>query len=154
MTATTMPPPVPGRAPPPRGWLSRNGTWLVPSLLVAGVAAVAAFVFLLFSLVAGSMRGTDAYRQAVAITAADAIVQSRLGQPIEPGRFIMGSLQESGGSGSADLAIPVHGPKGEATVHVEASKSAGEWRLDTLVVAFDDGTGKRRDLLVDRPRPE
>jgi Cytochrome oxidase complex assembly protein 1 len=149
-----MPPPLPDRAPPPRGWLTRNWAWLVPTMLVAGVAAVAAVVFLMFSLVAGTMRSTDAYRQALAITTADAVVQSRLGQPIEPGRFIMGSLQDRGSSGSADLAIPVHGPRGEAKVYVEASKSVGEWRLDKLVIAFDDGTGERRDLLADRPKPE
>ena len=155
MTAATLPPPLPGRAPPPpRGWLSRNWAWLVPTVLVVGVAAIAAFIFLLFSLVAGSMRNTDAYRQALAITTADAVVQSRLGQPIEPGRFIMGNLQDSGGSGSADLSIPVHGPKGEAKVYVEASKSVGEWTLNKLVVQFDDGTGDRRDLLADRPTPE
>ena len=44
------------------------------------------------------------------------------------------------------LAIPVYGPKGSATVFLEARKSSGEWMFQKLVVDIEL-TGAQIDLL-------
>lgn len=54
-------------------------------------------------------------------------------------------------SGSAQLAIPVSGPNGSATVFVDATKTLGEWRFDHLVVQID-ATGRRIELVDTKGR--
>ncbi len=69
-----------------------------------------------------------------------------LGTPVEVGLLTTGNISTSGSSGEADLAIPISGPKGGATVYVVASKSEGEWIFSTLVVGLKEG-GERINLL-------
>jgi hypothetical protein len=51
----------------------------------------------------------------------------------------------NGGSGDADLTIPISGPKGKGTIYAVATKSAGEWTYSKLVVKIDR-TGDAIDL--------
>jgi hypothetical protein len=51
----------------------------------------------------------------------------------------------NGASGAADLAIPVKGPKGGASIFVQASKRLGVWHFDHMIVQVD-ATQKRIDL--------
>ena len=95
------------------------------------------------------MKSTDAYQMAVHATRKNPEVISKIGEPIVEGLFITGSINESGGSGSADMAIPVSGPKGEATVYVSATQSAGQWKFRDLVVEIEI-TQDRIDLLQEQ----
>jgi hypothetical protein len=45
----------------------------------------------------------------------------------------------------ANLSIPLSGPKGKATLYVEAMKSADLWVFQTMVVKIEK-TGERIDL--------
>jgi hypothetical protein len=83
---------------------------------------------------------------------ASAAVSAALGTPIKEGFFTSGSVNVSGPSGKAELAIPISGPKGSATVYVEAAKSMGQWSFSKLVVAIEggeEGRNSRIDLLVE-----
>jgi len=60
---------------------------------------------------------------------------------------VAGSTEVSGGSGKADLTIPVHGPNGKATIYALATKFAGDWQYTKLVVKIDK-TGDTIDLLA------
>ena len=129
-----------------RSWWSRNWKWVVPAgcltmllLAVGGVVAVVVFIF-------GLMKSSDAYTGAVARAKAHPAVVAALGSPIEPGFFVTGNINISGGSGHANLAVPISGPKGSATLYVTASKAQGQWTFSALVVAIGD-TGERIDLL-------
>ena len=51
----------------------------------------------------------------------------------------------NGGSGDADLSIPISGPKGKATIYAVAKKSAGEWSYSKLAVKIDS-SGETIDL--------
>jgi hypothetical protein len=44
-----------------------------------------------------------------------------------------------------NLSIPLRGPKGKATLYVEAKKSADLWMFQTMVVKIEK-TGQRIDL--------
>jgi hypothetical protein len=46
-------------------------------------------------------------------------------------------VSESVDSGKAELAIPLKGPKGTATVFVVASKSQGQWHYSKLIVQIE-----------------
>lgn len=64
-------------------------------------------------------------------------VISALGTPVQPGWLTHGTIQEDETSwGEARLDMPVHGPKGSASVRVIAGKSTGSWvfgELDVLL---------------------
>jgi hypothetical protein len=142
----SLPPLTPSARQP--GWspfkllaLGCVGAILCAALLLAGALAV----------LVRTMYRSEAYTRAVALVQASPEVREVLGEPIEPGWWVSGSMQVSGPSGSASLSFPVSGPQGEAEVFVEAEKRVGEWRLLQLVVK-PQGRADRLDLLR-RPEP-
>ena len=120
-----------------RGWWSRNWKWFVPvgclGLLVMAVAGVA----LLVALVFGIIKSSDVYKESLTQTQASAPVREILGSPIEPGFLVSGSINISGPSGNADLAIPISGPNGSGTIYAVATRSAGRWTFTTLDVEIE-----------------
>lgn len=130
----------------PRGWMDRNWKWFIPLLVVASGTVMVTFFVLIFVFVFSLMKSSDAYKDAVARTRADPAVQAAIGTPIEEGLFITGNINTSSSSGEADLAIPVSGPKGSATIYLVATKSAGAWNFSSLVVEIRN-TGERINLL-------
>ncbi len=127
-------------------WWSRNWKWFVPVGCLSSLLVVAAFVAVLFTFVFGLMKSSDAYKQALAMASANPEVAEALGSPIKEGFFTSGNINVSGPSGNADLAIPISGPKGKATIYLEAHKSAGEWSFSKLVVELK-GSNRRINLL-------
>ena len=103
------------------------------------------FVAVIIVTVFSAIKSTDVYKQAVARAKADPRVTAAIGTPIKEGLFVSGSTNVTGASGKSDLAIPIHGPNGDATIYVNASKSAGEWRYRTIVVKIAK-TGEKIDL--------
>lgn len=86
----------------------------------------------------GSIKSSTAYEMAISRATENETVLEALGEPIEAGFFVSGSIQTSGGSGNADLSIPISGPKGEATLYVTANKEAGEWIPQTMIVQLEE----------------
>jgi hypothetical protein len=133
--------------PPPRpGWWSRNWKWFVPTgccltpLLIGGCFA-AFLVLVVFS----ALKQTDVYKTAVARAKADPRVMAALGTPIEEGWYLSGKTNVNGGSGDADISVPISGPKGKGTIYAVATKSAGEWTYSKLQMKIDS-TGETIDL--------
>jgi Cytochrome oxidase complex assembly protein 1 len=84
-------------------------------------------------IVFSTMKSTDVYSDALARAKAAPAVIEALGLPIKDGMFVSGSTNVNGASGEANLAIPIHGPKGEGTLYVVAKKSVGSWNYSNLV---------------------
>ena len=120
--------------PEEQNWWDRNWKWFVPVAVLSALVAIAAFVFAILSFVYGMMKTSDAYLHALARARENPAVTSALGSPITEGYWTSGSINVSGPSGNADLAIPISGPKGEGTIFLSARKSAGEWTYSVLVV--------------------
>jgi len=59
--------------------------------------------------------------------------------------IVSGNSNVNGPTGEANLSIPLSGPKGKATLYVEAKKSADLWMFRTMVVKIEK-TGERIDL--------
>ena len=89
---------------------------------------------------------SDAARLALATATSNSALVELLGDPIQRGWFVRGSIELTPGSGKADLAIPVSGPWGKGTVYAPAVKTAGVWKL-TLLQFGTDGDSKRLQLL-------
>src|SRR4051812_28877526 len=132
--------------PPEGSWWSRHWKWVVPVGCLTPLLVCGGGVTLLVVLVFGTLKSSDAYREAVDRAKASAAVQELLGTPIQEGFWVGGSINVSGASGNADLSIPLSGPKGSATLHAVATKSAGRWEFSTLEVAAT-GSDARIDLL-------
>jgi hypothetical protein len=74
-------------------------------------------------------------------------VVDALGEPIEPGWYMSGSINVSGSSGEADIMIPISGPRGTGRIYAVATKSAGRWSYEILEVEID-GQPERIDLTL------
>ncbi|MHC5113904.1 MAG: cytochrome c oxidase assembly factor Coa1 family protein [Planctomycetota bacterium] len=128
------------------GWWMRNWKWAVP-IGAAGVGlCVVAFLALLVGGILGVIRSTEVYQTAVLEARRTPEVIGALGVPIEEGMLVAGNIEVSPSSGFADLAIPIEGPDGNATIYVTAEKSGGAWAYSTLEVAVHD-SGRTIDLL-------
>ena len=144
-TPINIPPPG---LPQPPGWWSRNWKWFLPLGCLAIVLLVAAFVGGVLFIIFGSMRQSDAYKQALAKAQSDPVVAQRLGTPIKPGMWVTGNININGPNGESNIAIPISGPQGKGTIYVEATKRAGKWTYSMMQVAIE-GEDTRIDLLHD-----
>jgi hypothetical protein len=73
-----------------------------------------------------------------------------LGAPLEVGWFVTGTLNPGR---SAEITIPVTGPRGKARINVAASKTNGTWVFSTLTVKLT-ATGARISLVEKGPPPQ
>ncbi len=126
---------------PAPNWWARNWKWLVPAGCLTGVVGVAGFIALIVGLVFGLIKSSTPYQQALEQAQQDPVVISRLGTPIRGGLLVSGSVNLSGGTGQANLAIPLQGSRGSGTLYVEARQSAGTWTYSTLTVQPDSAGG-------------
>jgi len=136
-------------AQPQRSWWSRNWKWVVPVgclVLILPLLALAGFIGGILAIVFGSIKSTDVCQQALTLAKSNPVVIEALGEPIEDGWLMSGNINTSGPSGSADISIPLHGPKGKGTLYAVATKSAGRWEYDTLEVEVQ-GRDDRINLL-------
>jgi hypothetical protein len=135
-------------APPPlprKNWFVRNWKWLLPSGCLFAFLSALGFAAGVFFLVVGMMRESGAYKIAVLRARENSAVIEALGSPIKEGWLASGSSHSIGPGGDANLAIPIHGPKGKATIYVAAMEVAGIWHFNTLVVEIAE-THQRIDL--------
>lgn len=129
-------------------WWSRNWKWFVPVLLVTVVVLMAGFMLAIFTFVMRMMSSSEPYQTALARAQANPEVIATLGEPVTPGRFIMGNIASSAdGSGDADLSIPLSGPKGEARIYVVGERETGQWNYEAMIVV-DADSDRRIDLLA------
>jgi Cytochrome oxidase complex assembly protein 1 len=97
------------------------------------------------TVVTTSFRSSDVYKQALAQAASNSQVRELIGEPLKPAWLISGQLNVSG-TGSANLSIPISGPRGKGAIRAVANKSGGVWRFTYLQVSVD-GQPTSIDLL-------
>ena len=140
--------------PPRSSWWSRNWKWALPVGCVLPIAlcggGFVAFFLLILSAVSSGVKSSDAYEEAMTRARSNAEVRAQLGEPIETGFWITGSISVSGPSGDIDVAIPISGPKGSGTLYIVGRKTAGQWQYSRMDVAVDGRDG-RIDLRPGRP---
>jgi len=112
---------------------------LLPVLFMGGCGLLA------FLFATGIIKQSDAYKIALARAQANPAVIEAIGSPISQTGVVSGNSNVSGAVGEANLSIPLSGPKGRATLYVEAKKSADRWLFQTMVVEIEK-TGDRIDL--------
>ena len=116
--------------------------WVKAALLVY-VLMIVLGVGIFFAVMA-AMKSSDAYKMAVSKLGENPNAVQMLGKPISTG-MPSGSVQTSGSEGSANLSFGAEGPNGKGTVYMDAVKTQGEWKINSLVFQ-QEGTGRRIDL--------
>ena len=134
-------------SPENKGWFGRNWKWFVPagclSIVVMVVAVAAAGLYFII----GAIKSSDVYQEALAKARSNTAVVRELGEPIEAGWRISGTINVSNDSGNADVRIPVSGPKKSGAVYATAIKKQGKWDFSALEVEIE-GVTKRINLLI------
>ncbi|OCQ54144.1 Cytochrome oxidase complex assembly protein 1 [Photorhabdus australis subsp. thailandensis] len=113
-----------------RSWVAGKWKWLILCL-------VPLFIVGVFTFVMGTMKSSEPYEKALSLAQSNSVVKSILGQPIEAGWFISGSISNS----DAELEIPIKGNKSSGTIYVEAEKHSGHWQYKTMTVQPDTEGG-------------
>ena len=109
-------------------------------MLFVGGCALTVFFF-----ATSMMKQSEAYKIALARAQANSAVIEAIGSPISQKGIVSGNSNVNGATGEANLSIPLSGPKGKATLYVEAKKSTDIWLFQTMVVKIEK-TGERIDL--------
>jgi hypothetical protein len=105
--------------------------------LLGGAIVFGGLIALIIYFVIGTFKSSPVYTQAIKAAQSDARVTQALGEPIQPGWFVTGSIEEQGISGDATLTIPISGPRKSGTLFASARKSNGTWEFYTLAVQID-----------------
>jgi len=130
-----------------KNWFGRNWKWAVPTF---GCLPIIIAIVLLFTAMVSKV--TTMFKDSVPYTVgmenlmANELVIKKLGEPIEPNGMFQGSINYENGNGTADLKIPVKGPKGEADLLVIAEKNGDIWTYQVMKVIFEV-SDKTIDLL-------
>jgi hypothetical protein len=153
-TSNTPTPPYP-LVPEPvkRSWLDRHARWKIPLGCLIVLLLLCAFVAVIFTVLDVSFRKSVVYQEALARAGRSPEVVDRIGEPLQPGRVLQGQLNVSGSTGTAKMEIPVSGPRGKATIILDAHKVDGTWVFRTLEVQFDGQSGTV-NLLEGEPASE
>jgi len=152
MASSNLPAFEPNVPPRPRNWFDKNWKWFVPTLIIAVLAIITAFVFALILFVGSLFRQSYPYQFAVERAKESPEVAERIGEPIKFGWIIAGQLNYAGSNGDASFQIPISGPKGRGTIEVAAKKRAGRWQFQTLEVDIP-GSDEPIPLLNGQPGP-
>ncbi|HEY6069885.1 MAG TPA: cytochrome c oxidase assembly factor Coa1 family protein [Chthoniobacterales bacterium] len=152
-TPPPVPPPPLTAQQPPRSWWARNWKWFVPTGCLTFFALIALVIACVTMFVFGVLKSTDVYKTALSRAKNDQRVVAALGTPIKEGLVPMGKTNVEGSSGQSDLAIPISGPKGKATIYAVATKSEGQWNFSKLSVAIEGGQTIDLDKTATEPEP-
>lgn len=130
-----------------KSWFARNWGWAVP---VGGcLTLIVLFFIFLGSLIFGVselITESAPYQDALFKVNEDEYVVNILGEPIETNGIMNGSLSYKNNTGSADISIPIKGPKGEAQLFVVGTKQNDQWTYKEMYVIIDE-TDEQIDLL-------
>lgn len=119
-----------------KSWIERHPHSKIPLGCLLLLLLAAAFIGILFTIIFGSFRASDVFKQAMARAQSNPEVVERLGQPIQASWLTEGNLNVSGDTGKADLTIPISGPRGKGRIRAIAEKSDGVWHFSELDVSI------------------
>lgn len=98
----------------------------------------------IFFGVSAAMQGSEPYKRAVAEAQNNAEVQELLGEPVEAGFLVTGSINMNNDGGDCDIQIPISGPKSSGTLRVRGTRNGGTWEYQEISANIN---GKTVDLL-------
>lgn len=99
--------------------------WII---VIGGIAG-------LFASIVPMMKRSEAYQMSMELIRTDERVRQALGDDITAGFWVWGNISVSaGGTGRAELSIPLTGSKAAGNAYVQADRAGGTWQLLLLIV--------------------
>lgn len=93
--------------------------------------------------VSAALQGSEPYKRAVVEAQNNAEVRELLGDPVEAGYLVSGSINLDNDGGNCDIQIPISGPKGSGSMRIRGTRSDGTWRYDEITAEIN---GRQIDL--------
>lgn len=105
-----------------------------------GIVLVAGLVLGMVWFIFGSFKDAAIYQEALTRARANEAVQEALGTPIEADWWVTGSMRQNGSMESAQIQIPIYGPRARGTLYVDGRGINNEWTFFILAVEVDGET--------------
>ena len=137
---------MPTTAPQTKDLWDRNWKWMIPLISLGGFTVMGLFAAGIVFTVFTGIKSSSVYETAIARALAHPAMVYELGAPVETGWWVSGSINVSGSTGEAELAIPISGRHQSAMIYLNANKRAGKWQFSLLEVAVDESE-QRIDLM-------
>ena len=118
------------------------------AVIAMGIAVIFAIFF--FGIFA-SIGRSEAVAEAIKRASASPKIQQELGTPLERGWLTTGNIETANGSDSADVRIPLKGPRMSGTLHAVGYKRGSEPWVFTVLEMIVNGTAERLNLLQELP---
>ena len=112
-------------------------------LAILGIGSCGAFIFGIASLI----KNSEPYREGLSLVQENETAIELIGEPIDAGFFVSGSINLNNDDGEADLSFSVSGPDGSGTVHVVGTKTNGVWTYSIIEFQPEDGSSRIELLL-------
>lgn len=123
-------------------WWKRNWKWAVPVGGCLGLIVVfIMFVGSIFYGVTAVLEESQPYEYALETINQDEEITNALGAPIVKDGIIQGSYNYSNGIKTAQMKVPVSGPKGSGTLFVKANGEGDNWNYEVIRVEIKDDEG-------------
>lgn len=116
----------------PKGCLGRNWKWMLPVGCLGLFLGLVTLGVGVFFIAMSAMKSSEVYQGALKIAQTHPAAIERLGEPIKDGWYAKGNVRLNNDMGSANLDIPVSGPKKSGTLHVWAATRDGVWTYEKL----------------------
>jgi hypothetical protein len=123
---------------------------MVPVGCLGFILLITGFALGLLTFIFSMLKTSDVYRETIETVRTHPAARAELGDPIETGWFVSGSIEVTGPSGHADVSVPLSGSKRSGKVYAVANKSAGRWEFSLLELEVDGRPG-RIDLRAAAP---
>lgn len=114
--------------------MNKNTKWIALGFLVSFIFFGISTLIVVFAM--NLLKG-DAYQLSLTSLHNNSAVIEKMGEPIQPGWFVIGSISTSGSEGSASLGYSISGSLASGWVHVDAKKLEGDWKLNEVVVSIN-----------------
>lgn len=125
--------------PQQKGCLGRNWKWMLPVGCLGVILAGVALLGVLFFIGMSAMKSSEVYKGALERARSNPEAVAALGEPIKDGWLVQGNVKFSGGSGTANIQIPVSGPKNSGTIQASAVYEGVAWKYERLDLFVTNG---------------
>jgi len=113
----------------------RLPVWAIVLIVLAAILVLGLCIAAILFAVEGMMHGSGAYQSALKTAQSSPCVVNTLGTPIQTKWITTGDINVNNDEGSANLDIPLYGPKDSGSLELEATRANGIWKIDSLVFA-------------------
>ncbi|WP_350286476.1 cytochrome c oxidase assembly factor Coa1 family protein [uncultured Croceitalea sp.] len=124
---------------PQPSWWKRNWKWVVP---LGGCLTVIVFAIVLFTSiyfgVTKIMEDSKPYVHAFELINNDEQLIELLGSPIAKDGAVQGNIDWINGNKSAQMSIPISGPKGSGTLFINATGKGETWNYHEIRVEINE----------------